>query len=125
MKNDAEFTSKEKGELLRAIEKANRQELLTEGEATLLARYEFLVQENLYKLDDEVNSPRHYTSGSIEVIDYIIDQGFGEGFCLGNAMKYISRAGKKDPSKKIQDLEKAAWYLNKWIGHLKKTSQKS
>ena len=48
---------------------------------------------------DPVNHPAHYTDGKIEVIDFIEDKGFG--FNLGNAVKYISRAGKKDPSKRI------------------------
>ena len=53
---------------------------------------------------DPVNHPSHYTSGSIEVIDYIEDQKFP--YHLGNAVKYISRAGKKDKDKTIEDLEK-------------------
>lgn len=61
--------------------------------------------------DDPVNHPSHYTSGTIEVIDYILDKGFG--FCLGNAIKYISRAGLKDD--KVQDLQKAIWYIQKEI----------
>jgi len=62
---------------------------------------------------DDVNRPSHYTYGSIEVIDYIEDKKLG--FHLGNSVKYISRAGKKDPSKYIQDLEKAIWYLKREI----------
>lgn len=66
--------------------------------------------ENEENKNDPVNHPSHYTDGKIEVIDYIKDKGFG--FCLGNAVKYISRAGKKDPEKEIEDLRKAAWYIN-------------
>jgi hypothetical protein len=58
---------------------------------------------------DPVNRPSHYTDGSIEVIDFIEDKKFG--FHLGNAVKYISRAGKKNPEKKIEDLKKAIWYI--------------
>lgn len=68
--------------------------------------------------NDEVNRPAHYTDGKIEVIDFIEDKKLG--FSLGNAVKYISRAGKKDPAKTIQDLEKARWYLNREIETLKK-----
>lgn len=64
-------------------------------------------------MNDAVNHPAHYTDGKIEVIDFIEDKGLG--FCLGNAVKYISRAGKKDPAKTIEDLKKAAWYLNREI----------
>ncbi len=62
---------------------------------------------------DPVNRPSHYTDGKIEVIDYIEDKKLG--FCLGNAIKYISRAGKKDPSKEVEDLNKAVWYINRRI----------
>lgn len=57
------------------------------------------------KENDVVNHPSHYTTGKIEVIDYIEDKDFG--YHLGNAIKYISRAGKKDPTKTKEDLEKA------------------
>ena len=68
--------------------------------------------------NDPVNHPAHYTSGSIEVIDFLEDQGFG--FHLANACKYICRAGKKDPAKTTEDLRKAAWYLNRYIDLLEK-----
>lgn len=63
--------------------------------------------------EDLVNHPKHYTSGQIEVIDFIEDQRLG--FHLGNCVKYISRAGKKLGADTTQDLEKAAWYLNREI----------
>lgn len=62
---------------------------------------------------DSVNHPHYYSSGKIEVIEAIEDWELG--FHLGNACKYISRAGKKDPDKEIQDLEKAIWYLRRKI----------
>ena len=67
---------------------------------------------------DPVNHPSHYTDGNIEVIDYIEDKKLG--YHLGNAVKYISRAGKKDPDKTVEDLEKAIWYINRYIGLLGK-----
>lgn len=67
-------------------------------------------------LADPVNHPSHYTDGKIEVIDYIEDKKLG--FCLGNAIKYISRAGKKDPTKEIEDLNKAKWYIERRIKQL-------
>lgn len=66
--------------------------------------------------NDPVNRPAHYTDGKIEVIDFIEDKKLG--FCLGNAVKYISRAGKKDPEKEVEDLQKAAWYINRRIYEL-------
>lgn len=67
---------------------------------------------------DPVNHPSHYTYGKIETIDYIEDKGLG--FNLGNAVKYISRAGHKQNT--IEDLEKAVWYINREIMRLKKVS---
>lgn len=63
--------------------------------------------------DDPVNHPSHYTDGKIEVIDFIEDKKLG--FHLGNAVKYISRAGKKDLNKEIEDLQKAVWYIERYI----------
>ena len=67
-------------------------------------------------LFDDVNRPSHYTDGNIECIDYIQDKLTPEefqGFCKGNALKYISRAGKKNPDKYNEDLKKAIWYLER------------
>lgn len=70
---------------------------------------------------ETVNHPAHYNSGGIEVIDVIEDWGLG--FSLGNALKYICRAGRKtnDP---IEDLKKAQWYIRRamWNREICKTS---
>lgn len=66
---------------------------------------------------DSVNHPSHYNKGKIEVIDFISDQKLN--FARGNAVKYVCRAGSKDPEKEIQDLEKAVWYINHEIKILK------
>lgn len=58
-----------------------------------------------------VNHPAHYNQGKIEVIEFIEDKRLG--FHLGNAVKYIARAGLKDSAKHIEDLEKARWYLDR------------
>lgn len=65
---------------------------------------------------DAVNHPSHYNTGKIEVIDFIEDQGLG--FNLGNVVKYTARAGKKDPTKTLEDLRKAAFYLDREIKRL-------
>ena len=67
-------------------------------------------------MSDAVNHPSHYTDGNIEVIDYIEDKKLD--YCLGNAVKYISRAGKKDPAKEIEGLQKADWYIKRRIMEL-------
>lgn len=68
--------------------------------------------------DNAVNHPSHYTDGKIECIDYIQDKLSEEefqGYCKGNALKYISRAGKKNPDKYAEDLKKAVWYLERAV----------
>ena len=55
------------------------------------------------------HSPRHYTRGTIEVWDFIRDQGLN--YFRGNAIKYICRAGFKSPDTKVDDLKKAIHYL--------------
>jgi hypothetical protein len=61
-----------------------------------------------------VDHPDHYLSSSgHEVIDVI--EAWDLDFNLGNAVKYIARAGKKNPSKTIEDLEKAIWYIKRNI----------
>lgn len=69
-----------------------------------------------------VSHPKHYNSGKIEVIEAIEDWNLN--FHRGNTVKYVARAGKKDPSKEIEDLEKAAWYLNREIEVLKSKKEK-
>ena len=67
---------------------------------------------------EEVNHPDHYLqSTGFEVIDVI--EAWDLNFCLGNAVKYIARAGIKNPQKKKQDLEKAVWYIERVIESLK------
>ena len=66
--------------------------------------------------DDPVNHPSHYTDGKIEVIDFIEDKNLN--FHRGNAVKYIARAGKKDKSREIEDLQKAVWYIDREIKRL-------
>ncbi len=61
---------------------------------------------------DPVNHPPHYKSGGIETIDFIEAKDLN--YRLGNVVKYVSRAGRKN-SDPVQDLEKAAWYLQREI----------
>ena len=66
---------------------------------------------------DPVNRPRHYCEGRRhEPIDVIEDWDLG--FHLGNAVKYISRAGHKGDA--VEDLEKAVWYIQREIDRLKR-----
>ena len=62
-------------------------------------------------MGDPIDHPDHYTVGGVEVIDAI--EAWGLGFHLGNAIKYIARAGRKGGA--LEDLKKARWYLDRMI----------
>jgi len=62
---------------------------------------------------DLVNHPPHYKAGGIETIDFIEAKDLN--YRLGNVIKYVSRAGKKDGADPVQDLEKALFYLKREI----------
>lgn len=69
------------------------------------------------KTNSNVDHPSHYADGrKYEPIDVITDWNLN--FNLGNAVKYISRAGRKDPNKLIEDLKKAKFYLDYEITRL-------
>ena len=65
-------------------------------------------------MSENVDLPAHYGGEdnpyeTIKVID-----AWDLGFYLGNAVKYISRAGKKDPARTGEDIDKAIWYLQQY-----------
>ena len=64
----------------------------------------------------EINHPKHYAQG-IEAIDFIDSHRLN--FSLGNAIKYIVRAGLKDGEPTQEALQKAIWYLEHEIARLK------
>jgi len=70
-------------------------------------------------MKETVNHPAHYggADNPYEVLKVI--HAWGLGFDLGNAVKYIARAGKKDPAKLVEDLEKARFYLDHAITMIK------
>ena len=66
-------------------------------------------------MTDLVNSPAHYTAyKGLEVIDLTEQMNFNRG----NAVKYIARAGLKDPATEVEDLRKARWYIEREIARL-------
>ena len=65
---------------------------------------------------DLVNNPPHYTFGTVECIDYIDSCGYGLDFCVGNAIKYLTRC--KHKGHMLEDLQKAAWYVAHAIGQV-------
>lgn len=68
-------------------------------------------------MSEQVNHPQHYGGDNVyETIKVI--EAWELDFHLGNTVKYISRAGKKDTDKELQDLKKALWYLERKIQNL-------
>ena len=66
--------------------------------------------------NESINHPDHYGGdNTYEAIKVIEAWDLDKCFYLGNVVKYISRAGKKDKSKEIEDLKKALWYLDRKI----------
>jgi hypothetical protein len=69
-------------------------------------------------MSDAVNHPQHYGGADNPYEAIKVIEAWGLGFCLGNTVKYIARAGKKGAA--LEDLEKAAWYLARHIERAKK-----
>jgi hypothetical protein len=83
-----------------------------------------LTLEDILRPFEQVDHPVHYGGENnpyeaIKVID-----AWDLNFCLGNAIKYISRAGKKNPEKEIEDLNKAIWYIQHHVEKLKNQDSK-
>jgi hypothetical protein len=95
----------------------NGQEFCPVGSAVWLRSDHFELVTRAAKRDN-VNHPEHYKSASgIECIDVI--ESLGLGFATGNAMKYLFRAGVKGgPEREIEDLKKAAWYIQRRLSEL-------
>ena len=70
--------------------------------------------------NDIIEHPAHYTQG-IECMDYI--ESHKLNYARGNIIKYVTRAGLKDASKEVEDLEKARWYLDREIERVKKAKK--
>lgn len=72
-------------------------------------------------MQEKINHPAHYQGKGLEAITVI--EAFNLGFSLGNAIKYILRAGNKGC--KIQDLKKSVWYIQREIETLEALHPKS
>lgn len=71
---------------------------------------------------ETVNHPLHYGGADNPYEAIKVIEAWDLGFCLGNAVKYINRAGKKDVRKTVEDLKKARWYLDREISALEPTN---
>lgn len=67
---------------------------------------------------EQVDHPPHYGGGDDPYEAIKVIEAWSLGFCLGNAVKYIARAGRKNPELHLQDLRKARWYLDREIAKL-------
>ena len=76
-----------------------------------IIKYKYLEDEILDKVKDYIDGTynQHYAKGKYQATDVIIDTGHGEGFCMGNILKYAMRYGKKNGKNK-DDLLKLIHY---------------
>ncbi len=65
---------------------------------------------------EAVDHPQHYGGADNPYEAIKIIEALDLGFCLGNALKYLVRAGHKYPDKKNEDLQKAVWYIQREMG---------
>jgi len=72
---------------------------------------------------EQINHPSHYQFGdkNYEVIRVCEEWGLDKDAYIFNVVKYVARAGKKDPLKEIEDLKKAKFYLERKITNLEKS----
>jgi len=69
---------------------------------------------------EQVNHPQHYGGKNNEYEAIKVIDDWDLGFSLGNAIKYISRAGKKRKDTELEDLKKALWYIQHHIENIEK-----
>ena len=77
------------------------------------------------KLKENVNHPSWYGSKDDPYETIKVIQAWGLNFPLGNAIKYISRAGKKDPTKTVEDLRKALFYIQYEIDRIERDGNRN
>ena len=73
---------------------------------------------------EKINHPAHYGGADNPYEAIKVIEAWEMGFCLGNVVKYLSRAGRKDPATELEDLKKALWYLEREIYRREQGSSK-
>lgn len=68
---------------------------------------------------EHVEHPQHYGGADATYEAIKVIEAWDLGFCLGNAVKYISRAGRKPGADAVTDLEKSRWYIDREIARLR------
>lgn len=84
----------------------------------ILIGYRYHLRDEIVENADSVSHPPHYANGWSNGAE-VIDLTEHLSFCAGNVVKYVCRAGRKDPDKHVEDLEKARWYLDREIARAK------
>ncbi len=85
------------------------------------SKYTYMLEDGgieIAEKSDGVSHPSHYANGWSNGAE-VIDLTEHLSFCAGNVVKYVCRAGRKDPDKHVEDLEKARWYLDREIERVK------
>ena len=106
-------------QVARAVAKQPKKIIITKTQVDIANKLGIDVVDYAKEVDkvnapDMINNPPHYTTGGIEVIDFIEAKGLG--YHLGNVIKYVTRAGMK--GNKLEDLRKAQWYIDRAIDNL-------
>jgi len=76
------------------------------------------------KTKEKIDHPPHYGGADNPYEAIKVIEAWGLGFAIGNAVKYLARAGKKDPAALVEDLKKSRWYLDREIQRLEKAGAK-
>lgn len=77
------------------------------------------------KVTEAINHPAHYGGADDPYEAIKVIEAWGLDFPLGNTVKYISRAGKKDGEATVKDLKKARWYLDRAISRMEAADAKA
>ena len=88
---------------------------MTDNGTTITEKFKELLNS-----EEQVDHPSHYGGKDNDYEAIKVIDAWDLGFSLGNTVKYISRAGKKDATKEIEDLKKALFYLEHHIKTLEK-----
>ena len=123
-----ETISKNMEEVFKAIEKEKAEKMATKKK-TSNEEEEYIIPEEkikeMMKQKENVNHPSWYGSKDDPYETIKVIQAWGLNFPLGNAIKYISRAGKKDPTKTVEDLRKALFYIQYEIDRIERDGNRN
>ena len=121
-----EIIGKNMDEVFKAIKKEKAENMATKKKTS--NEEEYIIPEEkikeMMKQKENVNHPSWYGSKDDPYETIKVIQAWGLNFPLGNAVKYISRAGKKDPTKTVEDLRKALFYIQYEIDRIERDAKR-